>query len=164
VSTTVSEPSRRRDAPRAALWGRLLVAHLLCYPLLFAVALASMSLAIIRYHDRLLAVTAADGAASAFQRWLARELGLALADAARFEIVVRPVGVALGVVFVLVHLGSVPWALAAAREVRSRGTPDAEVARARLRRARRWWLGSSLGLAALLVLVGLGGWVWIFTR
>jgi hypothetical protein len=160
----VGGTSQPRASPRAACWGRLLVAHLLSYPLLFAVAMAAISLAIIRYEQALLDAGAAPEAASGLQRWLVREVGLSLGDAARFEIILAPVGLALAVLFVVLHLIAVPWALAAAREVRSRGTPEAEVAHRRLRRAQRWWLGASLGLTALLVLCGLAGWVWIFTR
>ena len=154
----------RSPSPRAAFWGRLLVAHLLCYPLLFTVAMAAISLAIIRYEQALLEAGTASGAASGVQRWLMREVGLSLADAARFEIILKPVGGALALLFVVLHVVSVPWALAAAREARARGTPEAELAQRRLRRAQRWWLGSSLGLTALLVLGGLAGWVWILTR
>jgi hypothetical protein len=144
--------------------GRLLIAHLLCYPLLFTVSLAAISLIIIRCEQALLEAGAASGAESGLQRWLVREVGLSLGDAARCEIILAPLGLALALLFVVLHLISVPWALAAAREARARGTPEAELAQLRLRRAQRWWLGSSLGLTALLVLGGLAGWVWIFTR
>jgi hypothetical protein len=160
----VAGTSLVRPSARGAFWGRLLIAHLLCYPLLFALSLALISLTIIRYEQALLEAGAGSGAGSGLQRWLVREVGLSLADAARFEIILKPLGLALALLFVVLHLISVPWALAAAREARARGTSEAELAQRRLRRAQRWWLGSSLGLTGLLVLGGLAGWVWILTR
>jgi hypothetical protein len=146
------------------LWSRLLLAHLLSYPLLFVAAMASLSLAIIRSEHALLAVDDAAVPVSALQRWLVQELGLSLGDAARVGIILRPAGLALGVLLLVTHLGAIPWALCAAREVRSRDTSEAQSAGRRLARARRWWLGSSLGLTALLVLAGIAGWIWIFAR
>jgi len=154
----------RPDSPRAALWSRLLLAHLLSYPLLFVAALASMSLAIVGLEDALLGVGAAREPASGLQRWLMHQLGLSLGDATRFEIIVKPVALGLCLLLLVTHLGAIPWALCAAREVRARGTAEAQAALRRLARARRWWLAASLGPTALLVLAGIAGWAWIFTR
>jgi hypothetical protein len=151
-------------SPRAALWGRLLLAHVLSYPLLFVAAASALSLAIIRYQQALLEAGQIHEATSGLQRWLGHELGLSPGDAARFEIVMKPVGLALGILLVVIHLSALPWAFASAREVRSRGMPEGEAAARRLRRARRWWLVASLGPTSLLVLGGLGGWIWSLTR
>lgn len=149
----MSEPdAHTRRLARSALIGRLLATHFLCYPLMFIGAAAGMSLSIVLQKQSLLAAGATRESESGFQRWLVGEVGLSIADAAVFERIIVPTSIVLAVIFVLAHVASVPWALAARRKVLGRAD-DAEV-----RRARNVWIIASLGGTGLVVLAGLVGW------
>ena len=132
--------------------------------MLFVVAMATTSLAVIYAADRLLASSGLAPHATGLQAWLVRNVRMSPEDAARFELVLKPMSVGLGLVLLVTHLGAVPWARAAARAAARRGATDEAACRAELRRGQRLWLWSSLGTTAALVIAGLGGWLWILTR
>jgi hypothetical protein len=154
--------SSGRFAGIVAFFERLLVAHFLAYPMVFAVAVATISLAVIGYRAELLDVAVNSKGASSFQRWLLDHLELTPVDATRFEIVMGPVAVSSAAVFALAHFGAIPWALAARRQ--SRTDERAAVERAKVRRGFRIWLVASLGPTALILLVGALGWLWILVK
>ncbi len=155
-------PNKGRFVGLGAFSERLIAAHFLAYPLVFAVAVATISLAVIGYKAELLAVAVSSEPASNFQRWLLEHLELSPVDAKRFEIVMGPVAVTSGVIFAIAHFGAIPWALAAWRQNR---TAEPKVAgREKLRRGFRIWLLSSVGPTALLLLVGAVGWLWILVK
>ena len=137
---------------------------MLAYPMLFVVAMATTSLAVIYAADQLLAPVRTAGQATGLEGWLVRNVHLPAVDAARFVLVLKPMSVGLGLVFLVTHLAAVPWARAAARAAARRGAADEATRRAELHRGYRLWLWSSLATAAALVVAGLGGWLWIFTR
>ncbi|MBW2457921.1 MAG: hypothetical protein JRI68_25675 [Deltaproteobacteria bacterium] len=139
---------------RAALVSRLFVAHMVCYPMMSVAAAAGMSLSIIANDEALLQAGAITSPATAVQCWLMAEVGLDVVEAASLEIIMEPVLVVLLVVFVIVHAGSVPWALAARRAALTDDWGGATVRRARLR-----WAVASLGSTLLVVVAGLVGWL-----
>lgn len=138
---------------RHALIGRIAMAHFICYPILFVAAAAGMSLAIILQKDAILLAAQTTLPRTTAQRWLVQEVALGPGDAAAFEVIMRPLGAVLAVIFVLAHLTSVPWGLAARRVALGRGTPAA------LRRARNLWIVVTLGVTAVVVCGGVVGWV-----
>lgn len=144
--------AQARRLGQTALVGRLVAAHLLGYPLLFVGAAAGMSLAIVGQKSTLLAAGLATEPANAAQRWLMQSVGLTAADAAVFDVVMRPTGAVLLVVFLLVHVTAVPWALAARRHALGQAEPDVVV------RERRRWIIASLGATGIVVVAGMVGW------
>jgi hypothetical protein len=146
--------ARTSQAPlgHRAVWGRLALAHLLTYPLLLWVAMATMSLSIVARRAALLAAEGQTEPEGAVQRWLVGRVGLGAAEAASFELIMAPVLVGLAAMAVVTHLAAVPWALAAGRH--ARGLAD----EASVRRAFRGWLLVSLVPAGVAVLAGLVGW------
>lgn len=148
--------------PRAAFWGRLLLAHVLAYPLAFVTATAVTSLAVVGYGSRLDEV--APDPHGRIESWLVRTVALRPEDAARVTLMLRPIagaslGVALGA-----HLGAIPWARAAGRAARARGSEERARRERDVRRAHRIWLSTLVGLTALALVAGGLGWIWIFTR
>ena len=139
---------------RAALVSRLFVAHMVCYPMIFVAAAAAMSLSIISQGEALLQAAAITSPSTAVQRWLMAEVGVDVVEAASFEIIMRPVLGVLLAIFVIAHLASVPWALAARRAAFTNDWGGATVRRARLR-----WAVASLGTTGLVVVAGLVGWL-----
>jgi hypothetical protein len=150
---TVTEPdAHARRIARSAFIGRLTGAHFLCYPLMFVGAAAGMSLAIVFQAGALMAAELTAEPETAFQRWLVGEVSLGPAEAAAFEVIMKPVAVALAVIFVLAHVAAVPWALAARRK--ALGEADA----AAVRKARNTWIVASLGTTGVVVIAGIVGW------
>jgi hypothetical protein len=143
----------RRSGWRAFV-GRFVVAHFACYPMMFWASVAGMSLGIIASTRRLEAVADQIEPANAFQRWLVMRVGLDAAEAASFQIVMTPVAVVLAIIFVVSHVASIPWGLAARRAALYPALGKADV-----ERARRIWLRTSLGVTGLVVLAGAVGWV-----
>jgi hypothetical protein len=92
------------------------------------------------------------------QRWLVSSAGLNAEEAAAFEIIMQPVSLVLLFLFVVTHVSSVPWALAARALAKGAGDPD------KVRARRRLWIVLSGGSTALVVLAGIVGWAVIFTR
>jgi len=145
--------ARAAGQARAALVSRLFVAHMVCYPMMFLAAAAGMSLSIIVNDEALLAAATTTEPTSGVQRWLINEVALDVVEAASFEIIMRPVVAVLLGVFVVAHVASVPWALAARRAALVDDWGSADVKRARLR-----WAVVSFGSTALVVVAGLVGW------
>ena len=141
---------------RDALIGRLVVGHLAAYPATFMAALAGMSLSIIAQKQALLSVAEQLEPANGVQRWLIDRVGLAVVEAASFEIIMRPITWLLLLILFVSHALSIPWALAGRRAALEPGSHDEA-----LKRAQRRWLGATVGLSAVIVVVGVGGWAWI---
>jgi cytochrome b561 len=129
----------------------LLIAHFASYPMMFAAAVAGMSVSIVAQKTALMAVADQMEATTATQRWLSERIGLGVGDAAAFELIMTPMLVALLVIFVVSHAAALPWARAA-RD----GPPEAEA------KARRGYLVAAVGTTLLVVVAGLVGWVLIF--
>ena len=147
--------------PRAALMGRLLAGHFACYPMMFAATAATMSLSIILQKERLLelgrVVDAAPG--SGFQGWLVDKVGLAVSEAAIFEVIISPIVYLALIIFIATHVASVPWALAARRAALE---PEDEDNRSALSRATTRFFIASAGTTGLFVVAGMIGWIIIF--
>lgn len=128
--------------------------------MMLAASVFAMSLSIVFQRDDLLAVANRPdpGLESQTQRWLVERVGLGVADAISFELIMRPVMVVLLVIFVVTHLASVPWALAARRAALA-----GDAGKPALARATRHFL-IIVGITTGTVLVaGTIGWVIIFT-
>jgi hypothetical protein len=139
-----------------AFVARFVVAHFACYPMMFWASVAGMSLGILLSKEALEAVAEQAAPEGAVQRWLVARVGLDAAEAASFEVVMTPVVVVLAVLFVVSHVASLPWALAARRAALGGDAAAVE-------RGRRLWLRASLGLTGLVVVAGAVGWAVILT-
>ncbi len=143
---------------RGALVGRLLVGHFACYPMMLAASVFAMSLSIVLQRDALVALSnRADLALETYsQRWLVERVGLSVADAVSFELIMRPVMWLLLVIFVVTHAASLPWALAARRAALD------EAAKPALARATRMFLIAVGVTTGSVMVAGTVGWVIIF--
>ncbi len=130
----------------------MLVAHFVCYPLMFVGAGAGMSVAIVLQKQALLALDVSREPTSGFQRWLMNNVALSAGDAAVFEQIMRPTGLVLAAAFVLVHVAAVPWARAARRRVLGRACGED------VKSARTLWIAVSAGITGAVVFAGLMGW------
>jgi hypothetical protein len=148
----------RKSQARAAFIGRLLAGHFACYPMMFAASMAAMSLSIIAQRAALFDVQHQLVATSNFQRWLVDRVGLVVSEAASFEIIFRPVTLALVLILVVTHVAAVPWALAARK-----AELEPEKGKPALEKATRHFLIASAATTGLVVVPGIAGWIIIFT-
>lgn len=97
-----------------------------------------------------------EGASSRILRDVAQQLKLSPTEAAQAEIVFTFVLWTCIAVLLVVHLASLPWAIAAARSV-SHVPPDERG----VRRGRKVFVGVTVATVILVVLCGAVGWLWL---
>lgn len=135
---------------------RYMLAHLSAYPVGVISAMAAIPLALMVRGEAVKRATAT-GAHSELLRRVAQDMQLDPLAAAQMEIVMEFVfACALGTLLVP-HLTALPWAWAAS--TRAGAAPKDP----RLERRLKWFVGSMLALAALWVLLGAIGWIWLMT-
>lgn len=147
---------RPPSTPAREFAKRFALAHFLAYPLTFAVALATMPLALLLREDALLEA-AATGAKTGLVGQVAANMGLSALEAAQLEIVLGTLLWLSLAVFVSLHLAALPWAIAAAKAARS---PSAV---AGLKRGYTLFVAVTTSLVGLLLLAGALSWLWMLT-
>lgn len=162
TSPTSSPDAAEFEPPRVVITRRMRVssftsrfvtAHLIAYPLGFSAAVAVIPHVIRRHERDLLAVNA--GPKHAIIRDATRNLSAS--EAGQAEVVILGLLPAVIVVLAWAHLVAIPWCLAAARALGTRG------AKRTVQRGLKIYLaGMALAFAAT-ALVGAWGWVWLLT-
>jgi hypothetical protein len=146
----------RRTRSRARLFfERFLLAHFLSYPVAFVASIAAMPMA-VRLRAAALLNAGSEGASSRIMRDVAQQLELSPTEAAQAEIVFTFVLWTCIAVLLVVHLASLPWAIAAARAA-SHVPPDERG----VRRGRNVFVGVTIATVILVVLCGAVGWLWL---
>lgn len=138
---------------------RYTVAHLTAYPVGVLASMAAIPLALMLRGEQVKQAQAT-GARSSLLAEVAADLQLDPTSAAQMEIVMEfALGCAL-LTLLVPHITALPWAWAASRR-RAPSTPRSKdpVVDQRF----RWFVGSMLTLGAAWLLVGAGGWIWLFT-
>jgi hypothetical protein len=153
------QPASAR-APRSrrfqAALAPFILAHFLAYPVALVTALAAIPLGLVLRKQALLDA-GNQGASSALVRDVARDLVLTRTEAAELQLMLEFILGASLVVLLLVHLAAVPWMRAAAA---SSDLPAAATSLARARRSFGLCLALLLGV---VVVIGAGGWLWLFS-
>lgn len=132
-----------------------MLAHLIAYPVGFLTAVAAMPLAMMSRREQLMDVGAI-GAKNRFIADAARELALSPLEAAQVELVLEVSFMAALVTLGLVHLWSLPWSVAAARQVKR-----PEAGRGAVDRGYRLFTVLTVSTILLLLLGGIASWVWV---
>lgn len=147
-----------RPKPAKAFWGRFAVGHFIAYPVCFLTAAGALPFAMILRHRELLN-PGRSGARTKLVADAARDLKLSGIEAAQVEIVLEWAMWACLLVFLLLHLAALPWALAAAGAARHPERGEAGV-----RRGFRIFAGTTATTVVLVALAGTAGWIWVLTR
>ena len=158
-------PEAAKSPPQSA-WkkftSRLFIAHMVAYPVGFLAAVACMPMSLLARGDELLNASAT-GATNKLVRESIKNLGLDPTEAAQVQIVMEFVFIVAGGLWILVHFWGVPWARAAAKSVEAHNAGDLAGAKETERRGLKWFAWSTAATVAVTGLVGLGGWIWLFT-
>ncbi len=134
-----------------------MVGHLVAYPVGFCTAVAAMPLGMVLRRQELMDAEAT-GAKNSIVRDAAEKLSLSALEAAQVELVLEVCLVASLVTLSLIHLVSLPWAIAAARQVRL-----GEAGLASAQRGFKLFTMATLVTFAVLILGGLASWIWVFS-
>lgn len=147
---------RSKPTPKKAFFGRFMLGHLIAYPVGFLTAVAAIPLGMIVRKRELMDVGAA-GAHNGFIRDATKDLALTATEAAQVEIVLGFCMWASAATLLLVHLWTLPWAVAAARAVKH---PEREPAATRAYKRFTWLTGATFVLVGV---AGVIGWVWVLS-
>ncbi|MGE0322377.1 MAG: hypothetical protein AB7S68_08740 [Polyangiaceae bacterium] len=150
-------------ALRPSVWRRLrwfgeryMLAHLSAYPVGVISAMAAIPLALMVRGEEVRRATAT-GAHSELLRQVAADMQLDALAAAQLEIVMEFVMVCALVTLAIPHLTALPWAWAASTR------PGATPKDPKLARRLKWFISSMVMLAALWLVAGAIGWIWLMT-
>ncbi len=159
----LSGPAEQNAPGKPSLWLRLrwfgeryMLAHLSAYPVGVISAMAAIPLALMVRGEEVKQATAS-GAHSELLQQVAQDLQLDALAAAQMEIVMEFVLACALATLIVPHLTALPWAWAASTR---RG---AEPRDPKLAQRLKWFIGSMLALAALWVILGAIGWIWLMT-
>ena len=135
--------------------GRLALAHMVAYPLIYVASAAAMPLAIMWREPQLLAVMGQQQPHGAIQQWLVTQLHISAEEAASFEVLMEPIVWLVLLLLVVTHVAAIPWAWAA-KNAREQPLPSLQ---RREQHARKMWLRASLVPTLVVVVVGALGWL-----
>lgn len=133
-----------------------MLAHLSAYPVGVISAMAAIPLALMVRGEEVRRATAT-GAHSELLRQVAADMQLDALAAAQLEIVMEFVMVCALVTLAIPHLTALPWAWAASTR------PGATPKDPKLARRLKWFISSMVMLAALWLVAGAIGWIWLMT-
>lgn len=152
----VLPPRRSKSTPGKTFMGRFMLGHLIAYPVGFLTAVAAMPYGMVLRKKELLGA-GATGASSSIIRDVAKDMALSATEAAQVQIVLEFCMWASVVTLTLVHLWTLPWAIAAARAVRH---PDRE---ANVKRRQRLFAVLTVSTFAVVGIAGAAGWIWVLS-
>lgn len=153
---SVAGSAPRPKSPRNAFLGRMLVVHLVAYPVAFVAAVAEMPIA-IWYRKTELLEARPTGASVGVVRDAARGLSLTPTEAAQLQLVLVFILWSSVLMLLLVHLAGLPWAVGAARAAR-----DPELSGRAAKGFRIFGL-SCATIGGVVLVLGVAGWIWLFT-